>query len=167
MPGKSAAGCPTHWLTPGPSRTQATGTAFGEDALGTCQQLVRSESPSHRSFASSCPPAVIELLLHRGSSPCSGMHTAEPTAVHWQHTANGVTHDKRWMMEDAVYSCCPDLYGSARSNKEASGVKLPTAHLASARSHQSPDLISCPISESRDSDNRDSSRRLARALASH
>jgi hypothetical protein len=49
--------------------------------------------------------SVIELLIYRGSTPCSVMHTAATVIA--QHTANGVTHDKGWAMEDAVYSSLP------------------------------------------------------------
>jgi hypothetical protein len=49
--------------------------------------------------------SLIELLIYRCSTPCSVMHTAATVIV--PHTANGFTHDKRWAMEDAVYSSQP------------------------------------------------------------
>jgi hypothetical protein len=50
---------------------------------------------------------VIELLIYRCSSPYSIVHTAATVTVVVPHTAKGVTHDKRWAMEDAVYSSRP------------------------------------------------------------
>ncbi len=50
-------------------------------------------------------PCMIELLLRRGSSPCSVVHTTEPTAV--PHTANVATHDKRCAMEDRLFFAAP------------------------------------------------------------
>ncbi len=48
---------------------------------------------------------MIELLIYRCSTPCFVMSTAATVII--PHTANGVTHDKRWVMEDAVYSSRP------------------------------------------------------------
>jgi hypothetical protein len=48
---------------------------------------------------------VIELLIYRCSTPFSIMHTAATMVV--SQTAKGVTYDKRWAMEDAVYSSRP------------------------------------------------------------
>ncbi len=60
---------------------------------------------------------LIELLICRCSTPCSVMHTAATVVV--PYTANGVTHDKRWAMEDArAILRGPVLYGSARSKKK-------------------------------------------------
>jgi hypothetical protein len=46
-----------------------------------------------------------ELLIYRCSTPFSIMNTAATMVV--PHTAKGVAHDKRWAMEDAVYSSRP------------------------------------------------------------
>jgi hypothetical protein len=122
---------------------------------------------------------VIELLLSRGSPSCSAVRSTKPTAV--LHAADVPTRVRGWAMEDAVYSSQPRFTRFRSEQKEvsrvtlptanleqklegASGVKIPTALLALNR--QPPDLTSHSISESRDSDSPDSSRCLARALAS-
>jgi hypothetical protein len=60
--------------------------------------------PARGSWAAS-GPEVIELLIDRCSTTYSIMHTAATVVV--PHTAKGVTHDKRWAMEDLVYSSLP------------------------------------------------------------
>jgi hypothetical protein len=80
------------------------------------------------------------------------VHTTEPLAA--PHIANIVTNDKRWTMEDAVYSSLPRFILFRSEKKEESGVKVPMANLALALQPQ--DLIACLISEFQDSDDRDS-----------
>jgi hypothetical protein len=67
----------------------------------------RAETQSNRTggLALVWPLVMIELLIYRCSTPFSVMHTAATVVV--THTAKGVPHDKRWAMEDAVYSSRP------------------------------------------------------------
>jgi hypothetical protein len=95
--------------------------ACGCDKIGVRRVLVRW--------------GLIELLIFRGSTPCSVMHTAATVIV--PHTANGVAHEKRWAMEDAVFSSRPRLYGSARSKK-----KRQESSFGQELSTTGPDLLS-------------------------
>ncbi len=119
---------------------------------------VRSKAPCGPSGTWTARPPCFNSSLRGVSIPAP----TEPTSL---HTVRVARHNKRWKGEAVFYS---SAQVSAQINKNRRN-KLSTAHSSSARSRQPTDLppYDGPASSCRDSDSPDSSRCLARALASN